>query len=341
MLKRLFWDSEQRRITMLWRIILQALLFLILVSLFPMVAMIIITPMLTAQSGMSPDQLLGESDASPLISSPEIFFVLKVSMLLGTLLSVWLAGRFLDRRRFANFGFHLNRNWWSDLGFGLLLGAFLMAVIFLVEWVAGWITVTGTLVMSGEYNQPFLKGFVFSLLYFIAVGIQEELFSRGYQLKNLAEGLRGVPPLGAPGAIVAATLLSSALFGYLHIGNPNATFVSTFNIFLAGIFLAMGFILTGELAIPIGLHITWNFFQGTVFGFPVSGMASAFSIFGIEQGGDTLITGGMFGPEAGLIGIGAMVLGSILTIGWVKVRYGRANLYHALTQPDLLWRKGS
>jgi len=338
MLKRVFWDSEQRRIAMLWRLMLQALLFLILVTLFPMIAMMIATLVLPTQSGMPSDQQMIGPDVSFLLASPGTLFVLKFSMLLGVMLSVWLAGRFFDRRRFVNFGLHLSRDWWIDLGFGLFLGAFLMAVIFLVESAAGWITVTGKLVVSGGYNQPFFQGLVFSLLYFIAVGIQEELFSRGYQVKNLAEGLRGVPLLGMTGAIVAATLLSSALFGYLHIGNPNATFTSTFNIFLAGIFLAMGFILTGELAIPIGLHITWNFFQGVVFGFPVSGLASSFSVFGIEQGGDTLITGGTFGPEAGLIGIGAMALGSILTIGWVKARYGRAKIQDALTQPDLLWR---
>ncbi len=341
MLKRLFWDSEQRRIAMLWRLLLQALLFFVLITLFPMLAVLLIAPTLAAQNGMSFEQLLAELESPALGLSPEILFVLKFSMLLGVLLSVWLAGRFLDRRRFANFGLHLNRDWWTDFGFGLFLGAFSMAAIFLVEWAAGWVTITGVLVSTREYSLPFWQGLGFTWLYFVAVGIQEELFSRGYQLKNLAEGLRGVPLLGARGAIVAATLLSSALFSGLHIGNPNATFVSTFNIFLAGIFLAMGFILTGELAIPIGLHITWNFFQGAVFGFPVSGMASAFSILGVQQSGDALITGGDFGPEAGLIGVGAMVLGSMMTIVWVKARYGRATPLAALAQPELLRRKNT
>ncbi len=101
---------------------------------------------------------------------------------------------------------------------------------------------------------------------------------------------------------------------------------------LAGLFLGVGFVLTGELAIPIGLHITWNFFQGNIFGFPVSGSNSGTSLISISQGGPDLLTGGAFGPEAGLIGILTMILGTLLTILYIRQTRGAVRLHTALAQ---------
>ncbi len=99
---------------------------------------------------------------------------------------------------------------------------------------------------------------------------------------------------------------------------------------LIAILLGLGYMLTGELAIPIGIHITWNFFQGYVFGFPVSGGASGNSLIAIQQGGPDLWTGGVFGPEAGLVGILATTLGCGLILLWVKWRYGKVQLQSRL-----------
>ena len=144
-----------------------------------------------------------------------------------------------------------------------------MLIIFLVELAAGWVSVTGTLVTIRP-DTDFLPTILVPLVTFLAVGLYEELFFRGYQLRNLAEGLTW-NVISPRAAIVLATLLTSAAFGTFHALNPNASSFSTLAIAFAGIFLAAGYLLTRELAIPIGLHIAWNFFQGNVFGFPVSG----------------------------------------------------------------------
>jgi membrane protease YdiL (CAAX protease family) len=261
-----------------------------------------------------------------LLESPVVLALSSLGLLVAMLASVWLAGRILDRRRFDAFGFHLGKDWWIDLGFGLLLGAMLMFLIFLVELAAGWVTITGTFATSNT-DIPFILAILGPLLVFLAVGIYEETFSRGYQLHNLAEGFNW-KVIGPRWAIVIATLLSSAVFGLLHLNNPNASFISTFNIFVAGaVLFSVGVLLTGELAIPIGIHITWNFFQGNVFGFPVSGSDFSMATFiSIQQGGPKLWTGGVFGPEAGLLGLTAILLGGALTIVWVRWRKGQSRL---------------
>ncbi len=210
-----------------------------------------------------------------------------------------------------------------------MLGALLMAVIFLFQLAVGWVRVTGTWVVHRP-DASFALSFLTPLISYVLVGIYEELFSRGYQLKNLAEGLRFVGPRGA---VLAATLLSSAVFGILHAANPNATLLSTVNLVVAGFFLATGYVLTGELAIPIGLHISWNLVQGNVFGFPVSGTgARAATVIAIQQQGPALWTGGAFGPEGGLLGLVIMLAGIALTVAWVRWRRGQVGLHVQLAE---------
>ena len=97
---------------------------------------------------------------------------------------------------------------------------------------------------------------------------------------------------------------------------------------MGGIFLGMGYVLTGSLAIPIGTHITWNFFQGNVFGFPVSGTTFFPVTFAaIEQSGPDAWTGGSFGPEGGLMGLLAILLGILAVAVWVRLRYGKLTLF--------------
>ena len=330
---RIFWNAQERRLRALWRRAIQGAAWFLILSIGQIGVAVIV-----AASGLASGALTPESLANPaavqemILSLPGLVLALQAVSFAATLLTVWLAGRLLDKRPFAGFGFHLNQDWWIDFGFGLALGAALMLVIFLVELTAGWVTVQGTF-MTHRPGMSFAGGILAALVTFVLVGISEELFFRGYQLRNWAEGLH-FGSLGPRAAILIAMLLSSILFGVLHTGNPNANLASTLNLFLAGLFLALGYVLTGELAIPIGLHITWNFFQGQVFGFPVSGLdirSAAFIV--IEQYGPDIWTGGPFGPEGGLVGVGAMLLGSLLVVLWVRVRYGEARLCPALASP--------
>ena len=291
----LFWNPNERRLRALWRLLLHVLLL--------------------AAAGLAAAPLLSvlmEDHAASLANDIVVVALSALAIVAVTL----FAARFLDRRPISDLGLQFTSGWWRDLGFGLFLGALLMLLIFLVELALGWITVETILFTS--LSIPFGLAILWPLTLFLLVGIYEELLSRGYQLKNMAEGL-SLSPLGQVNGMLLALLITSGIFGILHAGNPNSSTISTVNLVLAGLFLGLPFLLTDQLAIPIGIHITWNFFQGNVFGFPVSGTSTNSTTFiAVEQGGPDLWTGGAFGPEAGLLGIAAMIGGSLLIIWWVK-----------------------
>jgi CAAX protease family protein len=275
--------------------------------------------------------LAGSGGRSVVAGSPAIPLASGVAGLVGAVLSVWLAGRFLDGRPFSDFGFHLGGGWWLDLLFGMVLGAFLITAIFLVELGFGWVEVVGAFETFGT-SAPFALSLLLPVAMYLCVGIYEETVFRGYQLKNAAEGLN-YPALGPGGAVLIAWVLSSVFFGLLHADNPSATVASTLNIVLAGLMLGFGYVVSGELAIPIGLHITWNFFQGAVYGFPVSGFGPLGATFlATSQTGPELWTGGPFGPEAGLLAPIFMLLGISLIALWTRLRKGSISLYFPLAE---------
>jgi membrane protease YdiL (CAAX protease family) len=319
---RLFFDESTGRLRALWRLLLQYLTYRVI--LLPLLVNMLVATWLV---------LGGQRTAGGLAASgsPVLPVISGVGGLLGALLSVWLAGRLLDRRPFADFGFHLNAGWWLDLFFGMALGALLITAIFLTELVLGWVKITGAF-ESLVPGAPFWLAILIPAALFLCVGFYEELISRGYQLRNAAEGLN-LPGVGPRNAVLLAWVLSSAFFGYLHATNPNATLLSTVNVAVAGLMLGAGYVLTGELAIPIGLHVTWNFFQGAVFGFPVSGLKVGGATFlSLDQGGPDLWTGGRFGPEGGLLAPVAMVAGVFLIALWVRLRHGRVGVHTPIAE---------
>jgi membrane protease YdiL (CAAX protease family) len=316
-----FWNAEERRVRAGVRIYAQFVLNSLLLALVGSPLAVLV---LDAVGGGSSGSGGLDLDADTL----QMRVAGVVAALVCTVLSVWVGGRFLDRRRFAEFGFRLTAGWWLDLFFGFALGGALMGGIFAVELAVGWANVTGTL--EGGWNSPFMV--LGPLAVFVGVGVWEELFYRGYMLKNLAEGLNS-PPWGARGAVVLAWALVAGLFGVMHLGNPGADALAAVNLAAAGVMLGLPYVLTGELAAPIGLHVGWNLFQNMVFGLPVSGIQpDGATVFSVNRSGPTLLTGGAFGPEGGLLGLLAIGLGCAAILVWTRLT-GRLSVSQKVAQP--------
>ena len=86
----------------------------------------------------------------------------------------------------------------------------------------------------------------------------------------------------------------------MHIGNPNIGVLPLVNLFLAGMFLGIYTVHKNNLWFPIGTHLIWNYLQGPIYGFEVSGNKIN-SLFEQKLAGHVLFTGGSFGFEGSII----------------------------------------
>lgn len=222
--------------------------------------------------------------------------------------SIYVARRWLDKRSFESLGLTLNWRALTDTLAGIGITLLQMGFIYAVMFALGWIKFEGFAWQFDPLNTVITSTLTF-LVVFIFVGWNEELLSRGYHLQTIASGIN----------LFWGVVISSAVFGLLHLGNPNATWVSAAGIFFAGIYLSYGYISTKQLWLPIGLHIGWNFFEGVVFGFPVSGL-DIYALTRIEVTGPELWTGGAFGPEAGLIVLPSLLVGASLIYWFTRKR---------------------
>jgi len=178
---------------------------------------------------------------------------------------------------------------------GLQVGFLSVVLIFLIG------TSTDILVIAkvkSALNIPVLFLFALKML---LVGIFEETFFRGYLFTTIYDGFRS-KKISEKQALLIALTVSSVFFGFAHLGTSNASFLSTLFLSINGMAWCIPFIITKNLGLSIGLHTAWNLTQ-TLIGFTMSGNKPINSFYIIESNGSDLLTGGEYGPEAGILGL--------------------------------------
>jgi len=214
--------------------------------------------------------------------------ILQITIFIGTLIVVWFFRHFIDRKSIYSLGFRMKK-FGHDAIFGFLLGILLISFGFLGLYLNGNIIIERVHFAAGSM--------VLSFLFFIVVALNEEIVIRGYILSNLLESYQPF----------TALVVSALLFSFMHGLNPNLSIIGLVNIFLAGILFGLYYIFKQNLWFPIMLHLSWNFFQGPIYGFEVSGIDSQ-SLISHNIKGASMITGGNFGFE------GSILLTIIMTI---------------------------
>lgn len=192
----------------------------------------------------------------------------------------------IEKNSLSTLGF-VKRNWLKYLGWGILLSLLQMGVIALVYQVCG----IGTFELNELSLEPIL--FILGLFpFWLLQGGTEEVATRGWLLTRIAA--RTNLPL--------AIGISSSLFGILHLGNSGVTFISLLNIVLDGVLAGLLLIYTDSIWLVVAQHGTWNYVQGNLLGFQVSGTGADASIFSFTMGsGPDWLTGGEFGAEGSII----------------------------------------
>lgn len=157
-----------------------------------------------------------------------------------------------------------------------------------------------------------LLSFLGYLVFYLFVSVFEELLFRSFPLRVFAERYT------APIAIV----LTSLLFGIAHIGNDDFNWLAMINISLAGILFALFILQKGNISWAIGLHFGWNFTQGTLLGYQVSGNESP-GLLLAKPIGEGYLSGGSFGIESSIFCTVIMVI----TIVYLLFKYKIVPIY--------------
>jgi membrane protease YdiL (CAAX protease family) len=171
----------------------------------------------------------------------------------------------------------------KELGIGLFIGAGLYAASVLVLIVMDIYKINGLNPVS--YMLP-------AVAMALSAAVFEELLFRGVLFRIVEEWL---------GSWISL-IVSSLVFGFVHLLNPEATLTGAIFIAVeAGILLGAAYMLTRRLWMSMGFHFAWNYTQSGIFSGVVSGADADPGLIKDTIAGPALLTGGQFGLEASVI----------------------------------------
>jgi hypothetical protein len=171
---------------------------------------------------------------------------------------------------------------------GFIIGVVMFAVSISLSSAFGYIAFE-----QGDRPQGVaaLAAVILVLAGWLVQGAAEEVITRGWLL----------PVIGARYKPLWGIVVSSLIFSLFHLINPNLSLIAVMNLILFGLFAALYALSEGGLWGIFSIHSAWNWAQGHIFGFEVSGgQASGGTLLNLMEIGPDFITGGPFGPEGGL-----------------------------------------
>lgn len=225
---------------------------------------------------------------------PSLYYVLILASTAFMIVAALLYCKIFEKRKAYTLGFTA-RGCVPEYLMGIVIGAVMISLPLVACLITGSVTLTMT------ENADYLMIALFFLAFLIQ-GMAEEALFRGYLMTTLARKLNVWP----------AILVSALFFALFHIGNASFSFIAFINIFLFGVFAGVFMLKRGSIWAVGAIHAIWNFCQGNVFGFNVSGIVKFDSVFTSTQSNvGKILHGGDFGLEGGL-GVTILLLIALL-----------------------------
>jgi uncharacterized protein len=224
-----------------------------------------------------------------------------VSFLL-VLLATWLCLK-LRKESMQNVGMAIDLRWLKQFLFGTLGGVAMMFATVGCIWLVGGVSFE----LDPQRNVQLLS---YGFYMFLIGALFEEILHRGFIFQRLIDGI----------GVWGAQLLIATLFAVGHWGNPGmqgtTQLFSSLDLFLGSLIFGLAYIKTRSLALPIGLHLGWNWTQGDIFGFAVSGFEKTGWLTPEFHGMAQWLTGGDFGPEASIFSTLVSIVTLIILVIW-------------------------
>ena len=240
--------------------------------------------------------------------------ILRFGLLAAALIAGYLCVRIFEGLPWRSLGLTLHRGWFRDLVIGSAVGFATLTVAVAIAAAAGGLDFSVNDLQITSLGRSMLGS---ATLLFVAALAEEAAF-RGYPLQTLTRAK--LASLGV--------LLTSLTFGFVHLSNPNvAAGFTLVNTTLAGVWLAIAYLRTRSLWLPLGVHWAWNWALGWFFGIQISGIdLVSHPLLKATDNGPAWLTGGSYGIEGGLACTIALVL---FTLFLLRTRWVSAT-------PDLL-----
>jgi len=252
-------------------------------------------------------------------------FVAMVVLFVIAFVAALVPAVFIEKRPISSLGLPFHRRTLPELMAGFAIGVVLIIITMAILRICGAYSFAG----FNEGLPAALKWGAVMGLGFIAVGLFEEFFFRGYFLQNLSDAA----------GVKFAVFITSLLFSMAHMHNPGENLAGIIDVFAAAILLTACIFKTKSLWLAVGLHASWDWGQSFLFGVADSGTKVPSYLLNSLPHGPAWLSGGTAGPEGSVVAVVIHLAAAYIIYKYAPIRPEATTQEHWAKYVHPGWRK--